>query len=320
MRREQLEVLAREPLALARHDERRDPLRAARGGAGEDAVDVGFGRVRDPDLRAGQAEAAAVALGTQSEVRRVRPRLGLAEREGGDGLAAREPRDPLLAQRRLPAAEDRVAAEALQRERRLGLGAAVRETLAELAELDRGAGEDQLEQAVLAEGPHERAVQPSRLSLRGDAERTPRARGGGRVRGRQPSRTATPISSTRASGSSRAETPIKRHRRIAPAEVPAPDLPQLARRRAVLLDLRRVDDERDEPIRLAPGGAERGDELPGGRVELLDERGALAGLAAEVHRAARDDGVREADRLGQLRRVDDHRPRHAGSLPSDQAA
>ena len=110
------------------------------GGAGEDAVDVGFGRVRDPDLRAGQAEAAARSrLACSARFAASEPGLGLAEREGGDGLAAREPRDPLVAQRRLPAAEDRVAAEALQRERRLGLGAAVREALAELAELDRGA-------------------------------------------------------------------------------------------------------------------------------------------------------------------------------------
>ena len=99
MRREQLEGLAGEPLALARDDERGDPSRAAVGGAREDAVDVGLGRVRDPDLRAGEPEAAsALALCPQRQVRRVRAGLGLAERERGDGLAAREPRDPLVAQ------------------------------------------------------------------------------------------------------------------------------------------------------------------------------------------------------------------------------
>ena len=60
--------------------------------------------------------------------------------------------------------------------------------------------------------------------------------------------------------------------------------------------------------------------LSGEHLDLLDARVALAGLAAKVNAAGRDDCVREADRLGQLGRVDDHRPRHAGTLPSDQAA
>src|SRR5688572_25259076 len=128
MWREQLEVLSREPVALARDDERRDPLGAPSGRAGEDAVDVGFRSIGDPDLRAGQAEAVALALCTQAEVRRIRAGLGLAECKGGDGFPARKPWDPLLAHRSLRATEDRVSAEALERERRLGLGASVRET------------------------------------------------------------------------------------------------------------------------------------------------------------------------------------------------
>jgi hypothetical protein len=114
------------------------------GRAREDAVDIGLRSVRDPELRAGQAKAVAVALGAEREVRRVGPGLGLTEGECGYNLAARQARDPLVSQRRPAAAEDRIAAEPLEGERRLGLGAAVRETLAELAQLDRGACEDEL--------------------------------------------------------------------------------------------------------------------------------------------------------------------------------
>ncbi len=137
MRRQQVEVLAREALAVARDGEGRDPLRAALRGAREDAVDVRLGRVRDPELRAGEAEAVAVALRLQAEVRSIRARIGLAERERCDGLAAREARNPLVPHGRACTAEDRVAAEALERERRLRLRAAVREPLTQLAELDR---------------------------------------------------------------------------------------------------------------------------------------------------------------------------------------
>src|SRR5206468_12022129 len=89
-------------------------------------------------------------------------------RERCDRLAARETRNPLVPHGRACTAEDRVAAEALERERRLRLGAAVRKPLTQLAELDRGAGEDELEQAVLAEGADERAVEAGRLAFGGD--------------------------------------------------------------------------------------------------------------------------------------------------------
>src|ERR1043165_1523011 len=148
-------MLAGEPFALARGREGGDSLRAAVRCSGEDAVDVSLGRVRDPELRTGQPKAVALALGAQAEARRIRAGLGLAERERGDGLAAGEARVPLLAHLRAAAAEDRIAAEPLERERRLGLGAAVGEALAQLAELDRRAGEDELEQAVLAERAYE---------------------------------------------------------------------------------------------------------------------------------------------------------------------
>ena len=57
---------------------------------------------------------------------------------------------------------------------------------------------------------------------------------------------------------------------------------------------------------LAAGRTQRDDDLGGGRVELLDDRLALADLAAEVDRAARDDGMCVPDGLRQAGRVDDH--------------
>ena len=97
VRCDELEMLAREPLTLARDRKGRDPLRAVVGGAGEDGVDVGLGRVGDPELRAGQSEAVAVLLRPELQRRRVRACLGLAERERRDGLPGRELRDPPVA-------------------------------------------------------------------------------------------------------------------------------------------------------------------------------------------------------------------------------
>ena len=65
------------------------------------------------------------------------------------------------------------------------------------------------------------------------------------------------------------------------------------------------------------------EELPAVTADLarrLADGPALACLAPEVHRAAGGDGVGEADRFRELRRVDDHRPLQAGLRPSDQAA
>jgi hypothetical protein len=73
-------------------------------------------------------------------------------------------------------------------------------------------------------------------------------------------------------------------------------------------------------IGLAAGRSQCGEELAGGRIELLDHGRAFTDLAAEVNRAFRDDRMRVTDRLRQLRRIDDQRPLHAGLLPSDQAA
>jgi hypothetical protein len=55
--------------------------------------------------------------------------LRFAERKSGDGFARGEPGDPSLADLEPRRAEDRVAAEPLERERCLGLGASVREAL-----------------------------------------------------------------------------------------------------------------------------------------------------------------------------------------------
>jgi hypothetical protein len=219
VRRDQVERLAGEALAVAGDGERGQPARArALGGAGEHRVDVRIGRVGDPCLLAGQAEAVAVALGAQGEGRHVRARLRLREREGGHRLAARQPVAPRRHQLRPPVGEDRVRAEPLDRERRLGLGAAPREPLPDEAEVHRGLGTRQ--QPVLRQRAHERPVHAPRLARVGD-----RGQHVARERGRlvqQPAllrreveiqrahrcgRTATPMSSTSASSSNRRVTP-----------------------------------------------------------------------------------------------------------------
>ena len=91
VRRDQLEVLAREALALARDRERGDALGALVRGAREDGVDVRLRRVRDPELRACEAEAVAVLFRPELQRGRVGARVGLAERERRDGVARGEP-------------------------------------------------------------------------------------------------------------------------------------------------------------------------------------------------------------------------------------
>jgi hypothetical protein len=79
-------------------------------------------------------------------------------------------------------------------------------------------------------------------------------------------------------------------------------------------------------VGLAAGCRERGQEIRRGGVELLDHVLTAAHLAAEPDQSPTcgDDGVREADRLAELWRIDDqmlaHRPLQAGLRPSDHAA
>ena len=67
----------------------------------------------------------------------VRAGVGLGQRERGYDVAARHAGEPAVAGRVVAGLEDRVAAEALQRERGLGLGVDRREQLAEQAQLHR---------------------------------------------------------------------------------------------------------------------------------------------------------------------------------------
>jgi hypothetical protein len=137
MRGEEGERLAREAFALARDGKgRHAPGARVLLRACEDGVDVGLGGVRNPDLRPVQAKAVAVPLGPERERRRVRAGLRLAERERGHRLAGREPGDPRLPDAWLRALQDRIAAEPLERESRLGLRRAMGEPFAEQAELD----------------------------------------------------------------------------------------------------------------------------------------------------------------------------------------
>ena len=149
------------------------PFGALVRGAREDGVDVRLRRVRDPELRAGEAEAVAVLFRPELQRGRVGARFGLAERERRDGVAGGEPGDPVVAQLRLCGPQDRVSAEALERERRLRLGAAVRQPLAQLAELLGRTVEDELQEPFVAQRLDERPVQPAGLAL---APRSPRTR------------------------------------------------------------------------------------------------------------------------------------------------
>ena len=77
------------------------------------------------------------------------------------------------------------------------------------------------------------------------------------------------------------------------------------------------------PVGFAHAVVARGAVYLGGQTgegaSLVEQFDSAATKLVTALRAAGDDGVGEPDRLGQLGRVDDHRPRHAGSLPSDQA-
>jgi hypothetical protein len=117
------------------------------------------------------------------------------------------------------------------------------------------------------------------------------------------------------------------------AEVAAPDLPKAFEPGAVAGHVGDEDLHPHQVLRSRAGGGQRGEQVGQRQVELLDEaRGDLAApvranLAAEEHGAAGGGHhrVREPDRRGQLRRVDDlvrpgHRPLQVGERPSVKAA
>src|SRR4029453_5860274 len=94
--------------------------------------------------------------------------LRLAERDRGDRRAGGEPRDPVVADLRSRRAEDRVAAEPLQREGGLGLRTAVGQAFPQLAQLRGRASEHPREQAVFAERADEWPIHPPFFAGSGD--------------------------------------------------------------------------------------------------------------------------------------------------------
>ncbi len=114
-----------------------------------------------------QRPAVTVGPRLQGEGGSVRAGVGLGEGERGYDVAAHDAGQPALAGGGVPGLEDRVGAEALQRERRLGLGVDLGQALAEQAQLHRRrvarllagiAAEQVPQQAQLAEPRDERAV------------------------------------------------------------------------------------------------------------------------------------------------------------------
>ena len=92
VRGQQVEPLAAQTLGVAGHHERRDAAGAgAFGGAGEDRVDVGVGRVGDPGLLAVQPPPVTVRGRPQGEGRGVRAGIGLGQRESRDDAAGDHP-------------------------------------------------------------------------------------------------------------------------------------------------------------------------------------------------------------------------------------
>ena len=166
-----VEGLTGQPVRVTGDDERGHPTGScALGGAGEDAVDVGLGRVGDPELLAGQPPAVdrrRVAVGPQGQPCGVGAGVRLGQGEAGDGLAGDHTRDPALDRGRLPRLQDRVAPEPLEGQRGLRLGGDGGEGLAQQAQLHRGRvprsllgcpAEQAAQEAVVSERAQQRPV------------------------------------------------------------------------------------------------------------------------------------------------------------------
>ena len=133
---EHLDRLAGEAGGVAGHDEGGDaPGAGVGGGAGEDGVEVGVGGVGDPGLLPCQAPAVAVGFGGQGQGGGVGARPRLRQGEGRHRLAPGDRRHEPAGQLRGARLDQRVRAEALEGERRLGLGALPGQRLPEPAQL-----------------------------------------------------------------------------------------------------------------------------------------------------------------------------------------
>ena len=161
------------------HDERADALRAGRVGlAREHGVEIGDAAVGDPGLGAVEHDPAVLLARAGGHRRDVRARVGLGQRERGDGLAARHARQELALQRRRSGQRDRARAEALHGEREVREALVPREGLADDAQAAR------VERVAASAVQRGHAVlEPARLRRAGrPAPRRPRRRRRGRGR------------------------------------------------------------------------------------------------------------------------------------------
>ncbi len=88
-------------------------------------------------LLAVETETVSVSLGSQGERRDIGTGTGFGERERRDRLAGADAGDPFVDDPGTAGGEDRVRAEALERERGLGVVAEAREPLPHQAQLER---------------------------------------------------------------------------------------------------------------------------------------------------------------------------------------
>ena len=177
--RQQLQRLAGDSCGVSWEDERcHSPRLGPLGGSGEEHVEIGVRGVGDPGLHPGQAVGVTFPFGSQLDGRGVRTMLRFAEGEGRHRLPAGHRRDPPLHQLVAARLEDRISAQALHGEGRLGLGGALGQSFAEQADLHRGdvagcvapgaLGEQPRQEPVRRQRFHQRAVHPPRLARRGD--------------------------------------------------------------------------------------------------------------------------------------------------------
>lgn len=155
--------------AVGGDQERGDSARSGvRGRTGEDGVEVGLGGVRDPGLLADEAPASgAVGLGAQCEGRGVGAGARLAEREGRDGGAVTDARQPVRALGVGAVRVHGVRAQPLEGERGLGLRAGAGEGLAHQAQVEGPGAEQPFQKAEPAELGDERPVHLPRFALLG---------------------------------------------------------------------------------------------------------------------------------------------------------
>ena len=216
VRGHQLLVLAAQALAVARDRERGQPAPALRG-AREHRVDVGLGRVGDPQLLSVEAVAVVVRAwpAARSPTRRSRPRARSARtppprcrrpHAGSSARAAPPSRPGGSGRRRGPGARTR------SRPRCTAVASASRIRHSSIADT---VGEQPPQQPVLGQRPDQRPVDPARGAPRRRSAAAPRRPAGGSRRTARAARpahawmTAMPISSTCSPGSNSSVTPNK---------------------------------------------------------------------------------------------------------------